>query len=264
MTAKFGTSGLRGLVTDLTPDLVADHIRAFITACDTGSGLCLGRDLRPSSPRIADDVIRAARAMGVHLTDCGAVPTPALALAAQARGAGAVMVTGSHIPADRNGLKFYSLSGEITKVDEAAITAALGQTAGQGWEGSLHMAPDTAAAYVARYISACGTDALSGRRIGVYTHSAVARDLMIKILRGLGADIIEFGRSETFILVDTEAVAPETAALIRSWVKTTALMRWSPRMATATTRCSPTRRVGSCPATSWARSRPKPWEPRWQ
>lgn len=53
MDPKFGTSGLRGLVTDLTPDLVADHIRAFLHACPMGTGLYVGRDLRPSSPALA-------------------------------------------------------------------------------------------------------------------------------------------------------------------------------------------------------------------
>jgi phosphomannomutase len=41
-------------------------------------------------------------------------------------GAAAVMITGSHIPVDRNGLKFYLRDGEISKADEAAILAALG------------------------------------------------------------------------------------------------------------------------------------------
>ncbi len=31
------------------------------------------------------------------------------------------MVTGSHIPFDRNGLKFYRPDGEISKLDEEAI-----------------------------------------------------------------------------------------------------------------------------------------------
>ena len=41
---KFGTSGLRGLVTELTDALVADYIRAFIAACPMGSGLYIGGD----------------------------------------------------------------------------------------------------------------------------------------------------------------------------------------------------------------------------
>ena len=59
MAPKFGTSGLRGLVTELTTDLVADHIRAFAAACPMGTGLWVGRDLRASSPDLAAVVIGA-------------------------------------------------------------------------------------------------------------------------------------------------------------------------------------------------------------
>lgn len=217
MAPKFGTSGLRGLVTELTPELVEDHIRAFAAACDTGSALYIGQDLRPSSPRIAADAAKAAREMGVRVVDCGAVPTPALALAALAGGAGAVMITGSHIPADRNGIKFYSRTGEITKADEEAITGALG-TASLGADAEL--VPDTSvgAAFTDRYVSACGAHALAGARIGVYAHSAVGRDILTAILTGLGAEVVELGRSEVFIPVDTEAVDPETRAQIAAWV----------------------------------------------
>lgn len=218
MAPKFGTSGLRGLVTELTPDLIADHIRAFAAACEVGSGLFVGRDLRPSSPRIAGDVILAARDLGLKVTDCGALPTPALALAARKAGAAAVMVTGSHIPADRNGLKFYTPRGEIGKADEAAILAALGRPAA-GRAGGLRQDMTAGADFVARYVTACGGLALAGRRIGVYTHSAVGRDLLAEILRGLGAEVAEFGRSETFIPVDTEAVDPAAAAQIAAWVR---------------------------------------------
>ena len=81
MPPKFGTSGLRGLVVELTDALVADHVRAFIDACPVGTGLFVARDLRPSSPDIAGMVIRAGQAAGLQVTDCGDVPTPALALA---------------------------------------------------------------------------------------------------------------------------------------------------------------------------------------
>ena len=62
MAPKFGTSGLRGLVTELKPDLIADYVRAFLASVETGRGLCVGRDLRDSSPRLLNDVIAAARA----------------------------------------------------------------------------------------------------------------------------------------------------------------------------------------------------------
>ena len=216
MPPKFGTSGLRGLVTELTADLVADHVRAFVAACPVGTGIHVAHDLRPSSPEIAGFVTRAARAAGLQVTDCGALPTPALALAAMQAGAGAVMVTGSHIPADRNGLKFYTPQGEITKAHEAAILGELGRNR-VDLQGPPPVRDDSAgAAYVARYTRAYGT-ALAGRRIGLYSHSAVGRDLMRAVLEGLGAEVTELGRSGTFIPVDTEAVAPQVRAQLRDW-----------------------------------------------
>lgn len=215
MAPKFGTSGLRGLVSDLTPALVERHVAAFLAACPTGTGLFVGRDLRDSSPRIAGDVIRAARAAGVGVTDCGAVPTPALALAAMGSGASAVMVTGSHIPADRNGLKFYTPQGEITKTHEAAILSALATVTPGTGQAPLHMGhpgPD----FVARYVRAFGAAALRGLRIGVWSHSAVGRDLLRETLQALGAETVEIGRSDTFIPVDTEAVSDEARALLRA------------------------------------------------
>ena len=217
MPPKFGTSGLRGLVTELTPDLVADHVRAFVAACPMGTGLFVARDLRPSSPEIAQMVIDAARAEGLAVTDCGEVPTPALALASMGAGAAAVMVTGSHIPADRNGLKFYVPHGEIGKADEAAILNNLGRES-VGKAGSVTENTSAGADYVARNVGAFGP-ALAGRRIGVYSHSAVGRDLLLDIVAGLGAEVVELGRSGTFIPVDTEAVDPAIRAQLRVWAR---------------------------------------------
>lgn len=216
MAPKFGTSGLRGLVTELTPGCVTDHVSAFAAACPMGAGLFIGHDLRPSSPDIAGMVMQAGRQAGLQVTMCGAVPTPALALAAMTAGAAAVMVTGSHIPADRNGLKFYTPDGEITKAHEAAILAAIGTTD--------PVAPDPApvthdtvnAAYIARFTAAYG-NALADRHIGVYGHSAVGRDLLVDLLSALGARVTELGWSDTFVPVDTEAVAPDLRQQLKAW-----------------------------------------------
>ncbi|MEP0964107.1 MAG: phosphomannomutase [Roseobacter sp.] len=220
MAPKFGTSGLRGLVSDLTGDLIAAHTQAFLAACTTGGKICIGRDLRPSSPRIAADVARAAQKAGVDVIDCGAVATPALALAAGQVGAGAVMITGSHIPADRNGLKFYVQGGgEITKADEEAILAHLGQPpASVDVSGSMTQDTGVSARFVARYEQAFGSNALSRHRIGVYEHSAVGRDTLQQILAALGAEVIPLGRAAHFIPVDTEAVDPAVRTQVETWV----------------------------------------------
>lgn len=217
MPPKFGTSGLRGLVTQLTADVITSYVAAFAQACPTGTGLFVGRDLRPSSEEIASKVTRAARQSGLRVTDCGALVTPALALASMEAGAGAVMVTGSHIPADRNGLKFYTPSGEITKGEEAAIQAALGST--QSLDAMADVVHNTTARaqYVARYLDAFGRRALAGYRLGLFSHSAVGRDMLHQMLRAMGADVVELGRADDFVPVDTEAVDPAIRAQFLEW-----------------------------------------------
>ncbi|PIE09262.1 MAG: phosphomannomutase [Rhodobacterales bacterium] len=216
MPPKFGTSGLRGLVSELTEARVSDHVKAFIASCELGGEIWIGEDLRPSSPVIADMVEAAALAEGIDVVRAGAVPTPALALAALAAKSGAIMITGSHIPADRNGLKFYTTSGEITKADEARIGAALGQAQSASSKGMVRRAAEVGDAYVSRYVAAYG-DVLCGKRVGLYAHSSVGRDLLREILQGCGAEVLELGRSETFIPVDTEAVSDETRAALAGW-----------------------------------------------
>lgn len=218
MAPAFGTSGLRGLVIELTDELVSDYVNAFLTTvdCDT---LYVGRDLRPSSPGISSVVCKAALSAGVNVVDCGALGTPALALSSMNVGAAAIMITGSHIPADRNGLKFYLPHGEVLKDDEAKINQAYSIKAKRSRKlsGSLTAMPEAEKRYIDRYISAFGSDALSGLRVGIYRHSSVARDTMEAIFKGLGAEIVPLAHSDTFIPVDTEAVDPDTRAQLQSW-----------------------------------------------
>ena len=121
MAPKFGTSGLRGLAVELTDDLCASYAAAFASLHQHNGTLYVGQDKRESSPRIAAAVARGAAAAGLSVMDCGVLPTPAMAGAALSAGTISIMVTGSHIPADRNGLKFYRADGEINKEMEKRV-----------------------------------------------------------------------------------------------------------------------------------------------
>ena len=125
MVAKFGTSGLRGLASELTGVPSALYTTAFCRhphckrqGPDGGTPFWLDRIFAPSSPEIAATCMGAIAAEGFKPVDCGTVPTPALARYGLELGAASLMVTGSHIPADRNGIKFYLPEGEISKIDE--------------------------------------------------------------------------------------------------------------------------------------------------
>jgi len=222
---KFGTSGLRGLVSELVGLPAYSHVRAFCSmvaedgAAGPGGEMLIGRDLRSSSPLIAEQCARAIADAGLVPVDCGEIPTPALALAALQLGAPAIMVTGSHIPDDRNGLKFYRSQGEIDKADESRILAwhaRLGLTKVPS-EPAAPRQWDVLAAYRERYVGFFGPNALSGATVGVYQHSSVGRDVICDVLAALGAHPVPLGRAERFIPVDTEALRPEDVALAAEW-----------------------------------------------
>lgn len=226
---KFGTSGLRGLVTELCGPPAYFYAAAFVASQQESgalrnkdSAVFIGRDLRASSPAIADLCIRAVHDQGFRAVDCGALPTPALALSAMQAGAPSIMVTGSHIPDDRNGLKFYRADGEIDKADEAQINAIHASIARNEIPARVKMPPatsvtDPVANYRARYLDFFSATLLSGMRIGIYQHSSVARDIFADVLQRLGAEVTPLGRAEAFIPVDTEAVRDEDKALARDW-----------------------------------------------
>jgi phosphomannomutase len=215
----FGTSGARGLVADMTDDLCWAYTAAFLQSVATSATrVVLGHDLRPSSPRIASACAAAIAASGRECVYAGALPTPALAFYAAQLGAPAIVVTGSHIPFDRNGIKFYRADGEISKADEQAMLTTLVDVP-EHVANAVLPGPDAAAvnAYVRRYLDFFGTGALVGMRVAVYEHSSVGRDVLRTILQGLGAQVISLGRTETFVPIDTEAVRPEDIAQARQW-----------------------------------------------
>ena len=226
MSVKFGTSGLRGLSVDLVGLPSFLYVSAFcahlkkLGVAREGDYMLVGQDYRPSSPDIAAFCMGAIEQSGLVPIDCGALPTPALASYGQMKKAASVMITGSHIPADRNGIKFYLPEGEITKEDELAISAwadrlggtisqMLGQGAGEAKEAYDH--------FLSRNKALLPTKALAGLKVGVYQHSTVARDLFVELLEYYGATVTPLGRSDRFIPVDTEAVSGETISLLKKW-----------------------------------------------
>jgi phosphomannomutase len=225
MSLKFGTSGVRGLVADLEGQPARRYVAAFIRHLRASGQMQDGRvlvgyDLRPSSPSIARDCLVAVAQAGFDPVDCGALPTPALALHAMKTGSAAVMITGSHIPADRNGLKFYTPAGEISKADEEGIVAQLTDEAVPDASFvTLNEHGAALAAYRERCIDLLPNEKLGGWRIGVFEHSTVSRDLLGSILRALGADVVPLGRSEIFVPLDTEAFSDSLFAPLPAWVE---------------------------------------------
>jgi phosphomannomutase len=227
----FGTSGARGLVSAMTDRVCYGYVYGFLSYLKEIGEFAPGRevafagDLRPSTPRILRACAQAVRDAGGAPVFCGFVPTPALAYYAFGRRIPSLMVTGSHIPDDRNGVKFHRAEGEVLKSDEAGIARqSLNLAASPFDAGGALVDPSPLPAprnvedgYLQRYLDFFGAEALRGLTVGLYQHSAVGRDLFGRILRALGAEVTPLGRSDSFIPVDTEALRPEDVDLARGW-----------------------------------------------
>lgn len=213
---KFGTSGVRGLVSEFTENNVRLLTRAFLMhAQNIGqtSNVAFACDFRNSSPAIQDFAIKAVHEFSRDAYCCGIIPTPALALFVQQNKCLGMMITGSHIPADRNGIKFYLESGETTKSDDQAIfkiyenLKAKSVTSPSNIAGkTIESSQKAKQAYTDRYLKLFPANILAGYKILFYQHSSAARDLFPEILESLGATVTRIGFSETFVPVDTEAV----------------------------------------------------------
>lgn len=217
----FGTSGTRGLVVHMTDEVCDAYATAFLTVVARSfrfERVALGMNLRPSSLGIAAACAKAIRSAGFNVDFCGALPTPALALHAQREQIPAIMVTGSHIPFDRNGIKFYRPDGEISKADELAIVELHVKLAAGSTPETLPAINDHAInAYEQRYIDFFPAGMLGGLRLGLYEHSSVARDPLRRILEKLGAQVVSLGRTDVFVPIDTEAVSAEDINRGHAW-----------------------------------------------
>ena len=232
----FGTSGARGLATAMTDRVCYAYTKGFLQYLESigelrraGESVAVGGDFRPSTDRVMAAVCRAVEDMGYRAVNCGKIPSPALALFGLENKIPSIMVTGSHIPDDRNGIKFNKISGEVLKDDERGMSGQIVELDDALFdadgiflqaEKSREVSPVAGENYAMRYLNFFAPDALKGVRVGVYQHSAVGRDVLVKILSHLGAEVTPLGRSEKFIPVDTEAIRPEDAQLAHDWAAT--------------------------------------------
>lgn len=131
---------------NLTDEAVYDLTAAFVPFLAEKSGksadsltVSVGHDSRITAERIKAQVIKALTAAGVHVLDCGLSSTPAMFMTTVCAGCdGAVQITASHHPADRNGLKFFLPSGGLDSPDiSEIIKAAEGSQCAPACEGTV-------------------------------------------------------------------------------------------------------------------------------
>ena len=124
-------SGIKGEdpnLTDVHAPLIAGGFLLWL--CDkTGKRpeelkISIGRDPRLSGQMLLSGLIRGFGPYGVTVLDCGLSSTPAMFMSTvfeETACDGAIMITASHLPFNRNGFKFFTKDGGLDKKDISAI-----------------------------------------------------------------------------------------------------------------------------------------------
>jgi len=190
----FRAYDIRGIVgKTLTKEVVFDIGRALGTqanelGCKT---IVVGRDGRTSSPALAEALANGIIATGLNVLDIGMVPTPVLYFVARhTEGRCGVMLTGSHNPADYNGLKMVingeTLAGEKIQQLKTCI-------ANQAYTPSKPGSIEQNSQFSNEYIGVISEDVHIGRPMTVVLDcgNGVAGELGPKLLKTLGCEVQE-------------------------------------------------------------------------
>lgn len=159
----------------------------------------VGHDSRLSAGRIKSIVIGTLRGLGITVMDCGMSSTPAMFMTTVSlKCSGAIQITASHHPADRNGLKFFTRVGGLNAEDIADIlTRAQNIVAPEPGDPEDAEKCDFMNTYASslREMICKGVNAvdymrpLRGLKIAVDAGNGVGGFFAVKVLEPLGADV---------------------------------------------------------------------------
>lgn len=194
--------GVPGQEVNLTEQACRDIARGFALwlikrARKSDLRVALGRDSRLSGEKLLGWMASELAAEGINVTDMGLTSTPAMFMITKTEGYmfdGAVMVTASHLPYNRNGYKFFTPDGGVEASDIKDMIAFAesdehtGLPVGKIEKGEFMSVYSKRLADMIR--TSCGSDKpLEGLRIVVDAGNGAGGFYAEKVLVPLGADI---------------------------------------------------------------------------
>lgn len=199
------TGGVKGEEVNLTGDIATRIGKAFATWLAVRNNahikdmqIAVGTDSRISGPELSSAFIEGATHTGANILNAGMATTPAMFMATQfneTRCDGAVMLTASHLPFNRNGFKFFTKLSGLEKED---ISQLLSMAEEEKWAESDHVGRVNEVDLISIYsdhISSLirkGTGSnmpLKNKRILVDAGNGSGGFFASKILENLGADV---------------------------------------------------------------------------
>lgn len=123
--------GVENEPVNLTPAIAQDLSSGFAEWLKRKTGkpainltIAIGRDPRLSGEELLSAAAKALASYGIRVLDCGLASTPAMFMSTifdEYNCDGAIMITASHLPFNRNGFKYFSKDGGLNKSDIAEI-----------------------------------------------------------------------------------------------------------------------------------------------
>lgn len=219
----FGTDGIRGEVGQfpITPDFVLKlgWAAGCVFAREGRSKILIGKDTRISGYMFESALEAGLSAAGVDVLLTGPMPTPAVAyLTRTFRANAGIVISASHNVYSDNGIKFFSADGtklpdSIERAIEAQMDLAM-TTVPSAQLGKARRIEDAAG----RYIEFCkGTlnsrFSLKGLRIVLDCANGATYHVAPKVLRELGAEVIEIASSPDGININEDCGATDPSRL---------------------------------------------------
>lgn len=119
--------GIEGESVNLTPEIAtciaaafAEYLSEKYNKSKDGLTISVGHDSRLSADMLKKGVLKGLQMQGCQVVDCGLASTPSMFMSTvlpELCYDGAVMITASHLPFNRNGLKFFSRDGGLESKD---------------------------------------------------------------------------------------------------------------------------------------------------
>ena len=179
--------------------------------------VAVGRDMRPSSPQLAQAFSAGARAAGTSVVDLGLVSTDALYFASGRLNLPAAMFTASHNPSRYNGLKLCREKaapiGEESGLADIKDLAARGAPERGGPEGSLENV-EILTDYAEHCRSFVDRDALRAIKVAIDAGNGMAGKTAPLVFEGLPFEVVPlyFDLDGTFPNHPANPIEPENLA----------------------------------------------------
>ncbi len=183
----------------LTDEAVDIIVKSFLKWLSEKNGkkhfkIAVGNDSRLSANRIVSAVKRAVLSSGSDMVYTGLSSTPSMFILLKQDGwecDASVMITASHMPSDRNGLKFFTKDGGLDgkDLDEVLSIAEKGKFLhGDGKYAEKPFMDEYSKILVEKVEKACGKQPLKGKKIIVDAGNGAGGFFAQKVLIPLGAN----------------------------------------------------------------------------